>query len=296
MKKAFAIIISLMLTIALASCSGNTEKPTVTTPETSAETPVTPSETYNGSPVTFRLVFGESEEITLSQDDSAYIRNIVENGKWDDRGTSDSISDIIFTIDGKNIYYHVSACTLNNYATEQNLKLTKSQAGRINDMLEPLSYLYGEDEDVQLSVEISPSKVIYGENFVLTAKATNNTGETIYVSLPTGTPDMHYEIRVEIEDESGKRFVDLDTQGKAFTCDEKTISLENGETITQVMNMSPGYLLDGSMYPMGEEIKYFPAGTYKGSATFFWHDRYVPDIFEYGEEHRKVIEFEVPVY
>ncbi len=296
MKKIFVFILSLMLMFALASCSGNTKKPTVTTPETSAEIPVTSSEAYNGSPVTFRLVFGESEEIALSQEDSAYIRNIVKNGKWDDKGTSDSTSDIIFTIDGKNIYYHVSACTLNNYATEQNLKLTKSQAGKINDMLEPLGNLYGEQEKVRLSVEMNPNIIKRGKNFVLTAKATNLTGETIYVSLPTGTPDMHYEIRVEIEDESGKRFVDLDTQGKAFTCDEKTLSLENGETITQVMNMSPGYLIDGSMYPLGEEIKHFPAGTYKGTATFLWHDRYIPDIFEYGEEHRKVIEFEVPVY
>lgn len=296
MKKAFTIIVSLILVLCLVSCLGNTEKPTVTIPETYAEIPVTSSETYNGTPVTFRPVFGEGEEITLSPDDSAYIKDIVKNGKWNTDGTSHSLSDAIFTVDGKDYYYHVSCSTFYDYGTEQNLKLTKSQAGRINDILGPLSNLYGEDEAVQLSVEINPSIVKHGESFVLTAKATNLTGETIYVSLPTGTPDMHYEIRVEIEDESGKRFVDLDTQGKAFTCDEKTISLENGETITQVMNMSPGYLIDGSMYPMGEEIKYFPAGTYKGSATFFWHDRYVPDIFEYGEEHRKVIEFEIPVY
>lgn len=297
MKKSISLILSLLLILCLASCLGKAETPTVTTPETSDEIQVTSSETYNGTPVTFRPVFGESEEIALSQDDSAYIKDIVKNGKWDDKGTSDSTSDIIFTIDGKNIYYHVSGCTLNNYATEQNLKLTKSQAGKINDMLGPLGNLYGEQEKVQLSVEINPNPVKYGENFVLTAKATNLTGETIYVSLPTGTPDMNYEIRVEIEDESGKRFVDLDTQGKAFTCDEKTISLENGETVTQVMNMSPGYLLDGSMYPLGEEIKYFPAGkTYKGTATFFWHDSYNPETFDYGKEHRKTIEFYVPVF
>lgn len=295
MKKIIYVILSSALILCLASCSGNTEIPTVTTPETSAKVPVTSAEAYNGSSVTFRPVFGENEEKMLSREDSDYVRSIIKNGKWNTDGTSDCLSDIIFTIDGKDFYYHVSCSAFNDYGTEKNLKLTKSQAGKINDMLGPFGYLYGEDEPVDLSVKIDTGKVLHGKNFVLTARATNNTGKTIYVSLPTGTPDMHFEIDVVIEDESGKRFVDLDTQGKFYTCDMKTISLKNGETITQVMNMAPGYLLDGSMYPLGEEIKYFPAGTYKGTATFIWHDSFNPETFEYGNEHRKVIEFDVPV-
>ena len=295
MKKTVAIIISLMFIMCLASCSNKAENPTVTDTQATDTIPSASVSVSAVDSVTFRAVFGENEETPLNPENSAYIRNII-NGKWNTDGTSDCMSDVVFTVDGKNYYYHVSCSTFNDYATEQNLKLTKSQAGRINDMLGPLGYLYGEDEAVDLAVKINSGKVIYGENFVLTASATNNTGKTIYVSLPTGTPDMHFEIDVVIEDENGRRFVDLDTQGKAYTCDMKTISVKNGETITQVMNMSPGYLIDGSMYPLGEEINYFPAGTYNGTATIIWCDSFDPETFEYGTQHRKIIEFNVPVY
>lgn len=296
MKRTISVILSAILMLCLASCSGKTEIPTVTDadiPDTEPSVTVTSS---NENLITFRPVFGENETKTLSPADSAYVRDIIENGKWNTDGTSHNLSDAVFTVDGKDYYYHVSCSTFNDYGTEQNLKLTKSQAGKINEMLGPIAYLYGENEPVVLSVKTETGKVIYGKNFVLTAKATNNTGKTIYVSLPTGTPDMHFEIDVIIEDENGRRFVDLDTQGKFYDCVMKTISVKNGETITQVMNMSPGYLIDGSTYPFGEEIKYFPEGTYKGSATFIWHDSYNPETFEYGTEHRKTIEFDVPVY
>lgn len=295
MKKVISVIVSLLLLLCLASCSGKTENPSVTTPETTTQTPETSTEANDDTLVKYEATYRNEGAKTFNREDSDYIINLIENGKWDE-GTGRCGYEIIFTINGKTICYHVSCGTFKDYGTEKSLKLTKSEMGKVNDMLGPLGYLYGEDEPVDLSVSIDSGKVIQGEDFVLTARATNNTGETIYISLPTGTPDMHFEIDVVIEDESGKRFVDLDTQGKAYTCEEKTISLKNGETITQVMNMAPGYLIDGSMYPLGEEIKYFPAGTYKGSATFIWHDSYNPDIFEYGEEHRKIIEFDVPVY
>lgn len=301
MKKIFILIISLTLVFSLVSCSGNNELPTVTNSEAEAssesETKKTEvsSESDDDTLVKYEPAYRSKGTTTLNRQDSDYIIGVIKNGVWDE-GTPDCIYDVVFTVNGKTLGYHVACGTFSDFAVEKSLPLTKSQMGRVNDMLGPLGYLYGEDEPVDLSVKIDTDKVIHGENFVLTAKATNNTGKTIYVSLPTGTPDMHFEIDVVIEDESGKRFVDLDTQGKAYTCDMKTVSVKNGETITQVMNMAPGYLIDGSMYPFGEEIKYFPAGTYKGTASFIWHDSYNPETLEYGDEHRKVIEFDVPVY
>lgn len=320
MKKAFATIISLTLALCLSSCSGNTLPAIITDAEnkkesTSAQYNIltnTLSETvtvqtseretekasvsfYCQTAVTFRPAFGEGENTALSYENSEYVTDIIKNGTWDE-GTSDCLNDVTFTVCGKNYFYHVSCGTFNDYSTEKSLQLTKSQMGKINDMLGPLGYLYGESENVELSVEISPESITRGNNFVLTARATNNTGKTIYVTLPTSSPNMHYEIRVKIEDESGKRFVDLDTQGKEHTDEAKTFSVENGETITQVMNIAPGYLLDGSIYPLGEEIKYFPAGTYKGTATFTWHDSFDPDTYKYGEEHRKTINFDVEVH
>jgi len=298
MKKFFVLIISTILVITLVSCSGNTELPTVTnaetTSETSTETPVSSNETNDNTLVKYEPAYRSKGAATLSRQDSDYIIGVIKNSIWNE-GTPDCLYDVIFTINEKTLGYHVSCGTFSDFATEKSLELTKSQMGKVNDMLGPLGYLYGEDEPVDLSVRIDTGKVLHGENFVMTARATNNTGETIYVSLPSGTPDMHFEIDVIIEDESGKRFVDLDTQGKLYTCDMKIISVKNGETITQVMNMAPGYLLDGSTYPFGEEIKYFPGGTYKGTATFIWHDSFNPETFEYGNEHRKVIEFDVPV-
>lgn len=132
-----------------------------------------------------------------------------------------------------------------------------------------------EKDGVTLTVDLGSEPLKAGEHFVLTASVTNNTGKTIYTTMPTGTENMHYEIGVDILGTDSRDFMDRDTFNKIFTCDVGLLTLEDGETYTQVMNMSPGYCpKDWSGYstlPPEEEMVYFDIGTYCGTAHFDWY-------------------------
>ena len=145
-------------------------------------------------------------------------------------------------------------------------------------------------DGVKLSVALSKNPVAPGEKFVLTATVENNSGRTVYIHTPTGTPDMHFEVRVKISD--GKySFVELDTQGKCHTDDTGMMTLKDGETYVQQMNMAAGYYVDGSMIEVsGEPLIAFGGGTYSGTAILNWNfDE--PD----GEHKSLDLEFEVEV-
>ena len=126
-------------------------------------------------------------------------------------------------------------------------------------------------DGVKLSVKLSKNPVSPGEKFVLTATVENNSGRTVYIHTPTGTPDMHYEVRVKISD-GRYSFVDLDTQGRCHTDDMGMMTLKDGETYTQRMNMAAGYYFDGSMVEVsGEPLIAFGSGAYEGTATLNWN-------------------------
>ncbi len=221
---------------------------------------------------------------TLGGDDEKFINKLLK-GKWQD-GTGDCIYD--GTIHYMTFaYYYSSDCgTLTDVENQRSMHLTKNQVHVLNNIMSK----YGTDgknaalsrsiiskDGIHLRVELSENPVKSGSNFVLTATVTNNSGRTVYVGLPTGTPNSHSEINVKITD--GKYyFVDLDTQGRCFTCDCDTLILKDGESYMQEMNMAAGYLLDGSMSPGMEPMNNFKQGTYKGTATFNWHfDEYTTD-------------------
>ena len=238
---------------------------------------------------------------TLGDEDEKFIRKLLE-GKWQE-GTDDCIYDA--EIHYMTFLYHYSSdCgTLIDIQNQRTMALTKNQVHRMNIIIskheEPIaeistSYSIKSKDGIDLSVVLNENPVSSGERFVLTATVTNNTGKTVYVTLPTGTLNMHYEIRVKITD--GKRnFVDADTQGKEHTDDSDMLVLKDGESYTQKMNMVAGYLLDGS-HPLEmktEPLYKFKPDVYKGTATFHWcyEDPFISPV---KEEYKTVLEF--PVY
>lgn len=235
---------------------------------------------------------------TLGGDDEKFISKLLE-GKWQDGIINECIYDgTIYYMTFA--YYYSSDCgTLTDTQNQRSMPLTKSQIHRLNIIISKygansknavLSRSVISKDGVHLRVELSENPVKSGGNFVLTATVTNNSGRTIYVGLPTGTPNSHTEIEVEIMD--GKHhFVDLDTQGRAFTCECDTLILKDGETYTQEMNMAAGYLLDGSMPPGMEPMNNSKKGTYKGTATFNWNF----DEYPSGERKTLKLDFDVQV-
>ncbi|MBE6772231.1 MAG: hypothetical protein E7547_08815 [Ruminococcaceae bacterium] len=306
MKKAVIFLLILTVTFSFISCTDGgdnfAEDVTEKIAETLSKTVSHTDETFAQPSVTVQLL-GENKNFfnTLNGEAAATVASIIEKDNWiTSEATPDCLTEYIITVNG-NEYMYSSHCGSVIKSSTQWKTLTDEESAAMGRYV----HLYGSEDDsfhsglqpkedetcirqlpghicdpylfstnekgVELFVKASTNPVKKGENFVLTATATNRTGKTIYIHLPTGTENSHEEIDVVIKDENNRRFVDLDTQGRAFTCDTKMITLENGESIVQVMNMAPGYLIDGSMYPLGEPITYFDAGTYYGEAVFNWH-------------------------
>lgn len=217
---------------------------------------------------------------TLDGDNEKFIGKLLE-GKWQDGIINECVYDATIHYMTFTYYYSSDCGTLTDIENQRSMPLTKSQIHRLNIIISKygassknavLSRSVVSKDGVHLRVELSDNPVKSGERFILTATVTNNSGKTIYVTMPTGTPNRHYEIRVKITD--GKyNFVDADTQGKEHTDDMGMLVMNNGESYTQEMNMVAGYLLDGSNpLEMNTEPLYgFAADVYKGTATFYWN-------------------------
>jgi len=127
-----------------------------------------------------------------------------------------------------------------------------------------------------------------GEPFVLTASITNTTGMDITYGVGSGTLNMHMEIKVETP------FIDMDTYGKAWTEDYRWATLKAGETFAQTMNLLPGYVIESGAYWAdldAQEIEWYPAGEYKGTASFVW----ISPTDNPGGGNNQLLELEFPV-
>lgn len=306
MKKVVIFLLLSVITFSFISCSDGgdsfAEDVTEKIAETLSRTVSNTDETSAPPTVTVQLIVKDDTYFnTLDGEGAAIVASIIEKDNWNtSEATPDCLTEYIITVNGKEYMYSPYCGSVVKSSTQWKT-LTEYEKTTVNCYV----VLYGAGDDsfhsnlqpkedetcirqlpgnicdpnlfstsekgVELFVKASANPVKKGEDFVLTATAVNRTGKTIYIYLPTGTENSHEEIDVVIKDENNRRFVDLDTQGRAFTCDTKMITLENGESIVQVMNMAPGYLIDGSMYPLGEPITYFDAGTYYGKAVFNWH-------------------------
>ncbi len=217
---------------------------------------------------------------TLDGDNEKFIGKLLE-GKWQDGIINGCVYDATIHYMTFTYYYSSDCGTLTDIENQRSMPLTKSQIHRLNIIISKhgansknavLSRSVVSKDGVHLRVELSDNPVKSGERFVLTATVTNNTGKTIYITMPTDTPNRHYEIRVKITD--GKyNFIDADTQGKEHTDLMDMLVLENSESYTQEMNMVAGYLLDGS-HPLEmnmEPIYGFAPDVYNGTATFYWN-------------------------
>lgn len=122
-----------------------------------------------------------------------------------------------------------------------------------------------------LQVSTSYQHQFAGEPFTVTASITNTTRHDITYGLPSGTPNMHLEIRVAVRGENNIEFIDMDTHGKAMTEDYKYAVLKAGETFTQTIRFLPGYGTGGYWADLSSQtIHWYPAGTYNGTAKFSW--------------------------
>ena len=143
-----------------------------------------------------------------------------------------------------------------------------------------------EKDGLVLRVDIGYLYQFAGEPFVLTATITNTTDEDITYGVGSGTLNMHMEIKVETP------FIDMDTYGKAFTEKYRYATLKAGETFTQTMNLMPGYVIESDVYwdLSMQQIHWYPAGEYRGTASFAW---ITGPIDNPGEPQRLDLEFPV---
>lgn len=141
---------------------------------------------------------------------------------------------------------------------------------------------HAEKDGLRLTVT-RPLYVPAGEGFVLTAVIENKRSTPVTAALPTGTPNMHYEIRVTIG--SGKNScTDADTIGLPMNEMMSFMTLQPGESYTQTMHMLPGSFEPGT-YPTTRNIQSgtvaplepkdgkfiaMPAGKWEGRAEFVW--------------------------
>ena len=151
-----------------------------------------------------------------------------------------------------------------------------------------------EKDGLVLRVDIGYLYQFAGEPFVLTASITNTTGEDITYGVGSGTLDMHMEIKVRMEPD----FIDMDTYGKAWNEEYRYATLKAGETFTQTVNLLPGAInTESDAYWNAwadldvQTIDWYPAGEYKGTATFSW----IPGTPEGFEGNSALIELEFPV-
>ena len=298
MKKA-VVILSILILLFLVSCSDGSETTDITnadnqnviekltekivesvTNDELCSVPTKPSDyPVCGNIITVRSDYA-NEVKTLYGDDEDFFHELIGNAKWTE-GTANCFYDCSINYMGRILYYHSYCGVIADVKNKCSFSLTKNQTHRMNIIISKheeqkseiaTSYSIKSKDGIYLSVNLNENPIKSGERFVLTATVTNNTGKTIYVTMPTGTPNRHYEIRVKITD--GKRyFIDADTQGKEHTDDMGMFMLKNGESYTQEMNMVAGYLLDGS-HPLEmntEPIYGFAADVYEGTATFYWN-------------------------
>lgn len=148
-------------------------------------------------------------------------------------------------------------------------KKTTLQTTNQDSTLTPNQEYQKEQNGMLLTVSL-PKSIEYGEEFILVAKITNTTEESITYTLPTGTPDMHYEIRTKITD--GKDFfTDRDTFFKVCDTMERNATLNPGETFEQTMHFIPGLTKNGHLGLDNADIIMFKRSTYNGTAEFRWN-------------------------
>ncbi len=300
MKKTAVFLLLLLSVFSFAACNKvNKEESAITQKITESVINIVSTTQSKKSSVTISAVASE-EHVILNKNDSDYIINILKTDSWDD-GTADCLNDYAFEFDGKTIYYHCDCGTFNDNKASKSLSVSDNEKSRITEIINnnfilkcPVSDFdkekdsseasqihlpligdaintYSAEKDGLLLTVYSPSLLVYGNELYVTATIKNTTDKDITYTLPYCVDDTHTEIRVKITD--GKNyFTDLDIHGKAFPEMTKTVTLQSGETYTQKMRFSPcefdWFLID---YP-DESIKYFDAGDYTGTATFYWHE------------------------
>ena len=126
-----------------------------------------------------------------------------------------------------------------------------------------------------------------GEPFTLTASITNNAGRDITYGAGSGMPNMHDEIQVRIAPD----FIDMDTYGIIRVAFLRFATLKAGETITLTIRFLPGEPRGEYQGDLSEqEINWYPAGEYQGTALFTW---YTGTKENPGEEKQLRLEFPV---
>lgn len=218
----------------------------------------------------------------LSESEEKAIAEIIENKEWADAGAEiDTENAHTIEVNEKTYLYDPDKNIITNAQNSSHMILHDEEQFVIDrivqgeEAVDEQAAVKTESGGVTLNIEISPELPKAGENFVLAATVTNNTGKEIYVPLPSGTDGMHFEVNVEIVGEGGFNFTDLDTFGKFYTEENRILAIKDGESYTQLMNIAPGYYSeDGyeALFPDNAELVYYSAGTYRGTAVFTWSD------------------------
>ena len=143
-----------------------------------------------------------------------------------------------------------------------------------------------------LQVEADYAYKFTGEPFILTATITNTTGHDITYGAGSGMRNVHQEIQVHIRGKNGAEFTDMDIYGKIMTADMKLDTLKAGETFTETIRFLPGAPRSDSEIDL-QDIDWFPAGEYKGTAEFMY---FTGTMENPGEQKKLQLEFSVILF
>jgi len=125
-----------------------------------------------------------------------------------------------------------------------------------------------EKDSLLLRVESDYAYKFTEEPFTLTATVANTTGQDITFSAGSSMRNVHGEIQVRIGGKRDGQFTDMDVYGKLITADMKLDTLKAGETFTETIRFLPGVPRGDSNNISMEDVDWFPAGEYEGTAVF----------------------------
>jgi hypothetical protein len=149
-----------------------------------------------------------------------------------------------------------------------------------------------EKDGLLLQVEADYAFKFTEEPFTLTATITNTSGHDITYGAGSGTRNVHQEIQVHIRGKNDAEFTDMDIYGKIMTADMKLDTLKAGETFTETIRFLPGAPRSDSEIDL-QDIDWFPAGEYKGTAEFMY---FTGTMKNPGEQKKLQLEFSVILF
>lgn len=116
-------------------------------------------------------------------------------------------------------------------------------------------------DGIELTVILDKGSYTLDSLIGIQAKVKNNTDETIYLFVPTSSPNTHLEISTQVTMDNVNYLIDRETYGKGYDLGTFILSIDPGDEYVQNMQFETYYGRGG----IDKELA--SAGVYKGTAA-----------------------------